>query len=71
MFTFGNENDWESMKQDDFLGGTTKGNYLQTKDRSLCNFIDDSLSVIAAYCSFEKKPAIDVNFTNDGQLTIF
>ena len=26
---------------------------------------------IAAYCFFEKKPAIDVNFINDGQLTIF
>ena len=31
----------------------------------------DSLSAIAAYCFFEKKPAIDVNFINDGQLTIF
>jgi len=29
------------------------------------------LSAIAAYCFFEKKPAIDVNFVNDGQLTIF
>ncbi|HJF07952.1 MAG TPA: IS982 family transposase, partial [Phocaeicola coprocola] len=29
------------------------------------------LSAIAAYCFFEKKPAIDVNFINDGQLTIF
>ncbi|MBV8040986.1 IS982 family transposase, partial [Bacteroides sp. AN502] len=28
-------------------------------------------SAIAAYCFFEKKPAIDVNFVNDGQLAIF
>jgi len=26
---------------------------------------------IVAYCFFEKKLAIDVNFINDGQLTIF
>ncbi|MEO3502575.1 IS982 family transposase, partial [Phocaeicola vulgatus] len=35
------------------------------------NFIANSLSVIAAYCFFEKKPAIDVNLVNDGQLSIF
>ena len=28
-------------------------------------------SAIAAYCFFEKKPAIDVNFVNDWQLSIF
>ncbi|MCQ5228956.1 IS982 family transposase, partial [Phocaeicola vulgatus] len=28
-------------------------------------------SAIAAYCFFEKKPAIDVNLVNDGQLSIF
>ena len=28
-------------------------------------------SAIAAYCFFEKKPAIDVKFVNDGQLAIF
>ena len=35
--------------------------------------VDDRepLSAIAAYCFFEKKPAIDVNFVNDGQLSIF
>ncbi len=33
--------------------------------------LPNSLSAIAAYCFFEKKPAIDVNFINDGQLTIF
>lgn len=26
---------------------------------------------IAAYCFFEKKPAIDVKFVNDGQLAMF
>ncbi len=35
------------------------------------NSIANSLSAIVAYCFFEKKPAIDVNFINDGQLTIF
>ena len=39
--------------------------------RSFCKFIANSLSAIAAYCFFEKKPAIDVNFVNDGQLAIF
>ena len=34
-------------------------------------FIANSLSAIAAYCFFEKKPAIEVNCINDGQLTIF
>jgi len=29
------------------------------------------LSAIAAYCFFEKKPAIDVNSVNVGQLAIF
>lgn|GEM_PF-1971176 len=38
---------------------------------SFKNFIANFLSAIAAYCFFEKKPAIDVNFINDGQLTIF
>ena len=35
------------------------------------NFIANSLSAIAAYCFFKKKPAIDVKFVNDGQLAIF
>ena len=39
--------------------------------RSFNNFIANSLSAIVAYCFFEKKPAIDVNFVNDGQLAIF
>ena len=42
-----------------------------SRHRSFNNFIANFLSAIAAYCFFEKKPAIDVNFINDGQLTIF
>lgn len=42
-----------------------------SRHRSFSNFIANSLSAIAAYCFFEKKPAIDVNFINDGQLAIF
>ena len=26
---------------------------------------------LPAYCFFEKKPAIEVEFVNDGQLTLF
>ncbi len=37
-----------------------------SRHRSFNNFIANSLSAIAAYCFFEKKPAIDVNFINDG-----
>ncbi len=33
--------------------------------------IFNALSAIAAYCFFEKKPAIEVEFINDGQLTLF
>ena len=42
-----------------------------SRHRSFNNFIANSLSAIAAYCFFEKKPAIDVKFVNDGQLSIF
>ncbi|EEX46664.1 ISPg3, transposase, interruption family protein [Bacteroides finegoldii DSM 17565] len=42
-----------------------------SRHRSFNNFIVNSLSAIAAYCFFEKKPAIDVNFINYGQLAIF
>ena len=42
-----------------------------SRHRSFSNFIANSLSAIAVYCFFEKKPAIEVNFINDGQLTIF
>lgn len=39
--------------------------------RSFNNFIANSLSAIAAYCFFEKKPAIDVDFIKDRQLAMF
>lgn len=42
-----------------------------SRHRSFNNFIANSLSLIAAYCFLEKKPAIDVNFINDGQLELF
>lgn len=38
---------------------------------SFSNFITNTLCAIAAYCFFEKKPAIEVEFINDGQLTLF
>ena len=41
-----------------------------SRHRSFNNFIANSLSAIAAYCFFEKKPAIDINFVNDRQLSI-
>lgn len=34
-------------------------------------FIANVLSAIAAYCLFEKKPAIDVNFINDRQFELY
>ena len=42
-----------------------------SRHRSFNNFIANALSTIAAYCFFEKKPAIEVEFVNDGQLTLF
>ena len=42
-----------------------------SRHRSFNNFIANSLSAIAAYCFFEKKPAIDLWFVKDGQLTMF
>ena len=42
-----------------------------SRHRSFNNFIANALSAIAAYCFFEKKPAIEVEFVNDGQLTLF
>ena len=42
-----------------------------SRHRSFNNFIANSLSAIATYCFFEKKPAINVNFVNDGQLAMF
>lgn len=41
-----------------------------SRHRSFNNFIANSLSDIAAYCFFEKKPAIDLSFVKDGQLTM-
>lgn len=32
------------------------------------NFIANALSAIAAYCFFDEKPVIDVDFINDRQL---
>lgn len=37
-----------------------------SRHRSFSSFIANSLSAIAAYCFFEKKPAIEVKFINDG-----
>ena len=42
-----------------------------SRHRSFNNFIANALSAIAAYCFFEKKSAIEVEFVNDGQLTLF
>jgi hypothetical protein len=42
-----------------------------SRHRSFNNFIANALSAIAAYCFFEKKPAIDVDFINDRQLSMF
>ena len=42
-----------------------------SRHRSFNNFIANALSAIAAYCFFDKKPAIEVEFVNDGQLALF
>ena len=42
-----------------------------SRHRSFSNFIVNSSSVIAVYCFFEKKLAIDVNFVNDGPIFYF
>ena len=42
-----------------------------SKHRLFKHFIANALSAIAAYCLFDKKPAIDVSFVNDGQLRLF
>ena len=42
-----------------------------SRHRSFNNFIANALNAIAAFCFFEKKPAIDVDFVNDGQLSLF
>ena len=50
----------------DALLGTVSSRY-----RSFYNFIANALGAIAAYCFFEKKPAIEFEFVNDGQLHMF
>ena len=42
-----------------------------SRHRSFNNFIANALGAIAAYCFFDKKHAIDVEFVNDGQLSLF
>ena len=42
-----------------------------SRHRSFNNFIANALSAIAAYCFFEKKPASELYFINDGQLRLF
>ena len=44
---------------------------IEHSNSSFNNFIANALSAIAAYCFFEKKPAIDVTFINDRQLNLF
>ena len=61
MFTPGNMDDREPLKQGKFLENI-KGKLCEDKGY---------IGPIAAYCFSEKKPAIDVNFVNDGQLSIF
>ena len=49
----------------------TIGNFTQNNMKQRRNFIANALGAIAAYCFFDKKPAIDVEFVNDGQLSLF
>ena len=42
-----------------------------SRHRSFNNFIANTLSSIAVYCFFDKKPAIDVEFIKDRQLCLF
>ncbi|MDE6181004.1 MAG: transposase, partial [Phocaeicola sp.] len=42
-----------------------------SRHRSFNNFIANALSAIAAYCFFEKKPTIDIEFVKDRQLALF
>ena len=41
-----------------------------SKHRAFNKFIANAQSAIAAYCYFEKKPAIEVEFINDGQFVL-
>lgn len=42
-----------------------------SRHRSLHNFTLNLLAAIATYCFFPKKPTINVDRTNDNQLTLF
>lgn len=42
-----------------------------SRHRSFSNFIANALSAIATYCFFEKKPAIDMEFSKDRLLALF
>ena len=42
-----------------------------SRHRSFSNFIANALSAITAYCFFDKKPAIEVEFIHEGQLVLF
>ena len=42
-----------------------------SRHRSFNNFVANSFRLSRHTVFFEKKPAIDVNFVNDGQLAIF
>ena len=42
-----------------------------SRHKSFNNFIANALGAIAAYCFFEKKPDIELEFINNGQLTLF
>ncbi len=42
-----------------------------SRQDSLNILISNLLESISAYCFFEKKPAIELNFSNDGQLLFF
>ena len=52
-----------------FIKGTFS--VVSSRHWSFDNFMANALSAIAAYCFFEKKPAIEVEFINDGQLVLF
>ena len=47
---------------------------VHSRHRSIFNFAMNVLSAIAAYCFFEKKPAVNIDFAieqHSGQLTLF
>ena len=42
-----------------------------SRHRSVCNFMVNAVSAIAAYCFFPKKPSIAVETYSDNQLVLF